>query len=79
MDERILRLPAVKQRTGLSRSKIYFDVARGVFPEPISIGPRAVGWLESEISAWLAERIKASRPAGSRCSVRIAGGHHVEK
>ncbi len=65
MDDRILRLPAVKQRTGLSRSKIYCDVARGVFPRPISLGPRAVGWLASEISAWLAERIEVSRPTGS--------------
>lgn len=58
----ILRLPAVKARTGLSRSTIYLRMAQGTFPKQISLGSRAVGWLESEIDAWVDSRIKESRP-----------------
>ena len=59
----ILRLPAVKLRTGLSRSTIYAKVARGKFPKPISLGPRAVGWLESEVTQAIEQWVNASRPA----------------
>lgn len=61
MSHVILRLPAVKLRTGLSRSTIYLRVAQGTFPAPISLGERAVGWVESEIDAWLDHRIVESR------------------
>jgi prophage regulatory protein len=57
----ILRLPIVKARTGLSRSTIYLRVAEGRFPAPVSLGGRAVGWIESEVNDWLTERIEASR------------------
>jgi prophage regulatory protein len=57
----ILRLPSVKTRTGLSRSTIYLRVSQGMFPKPVSLGGRAVGWLESEIEGWIAERVKSSR------------------
>jgi prophage regulatory protein len=57
----ILRLPAVKTRTGLSRSTIYLRVAAGNFPKPISLGARAVGWVETEVEAWLAGQIELSR------------------
>jgi prophage regulatory protein len=49
MADSILRLPAVKTRTGLSRSTIYLRVSQGVFPKPVSLGGRAVGWVEAEI------------------------------
>ena len=58
---RILRLPAVKARTGLSRSSIYLWIAQGRFPKPISLGDRAVGWVESEVNEWLNRQIEASR------------------
>lgn len=59
----ILRLPIVKARTGLSRSTIYLRVAEGSFPAPVSLGGRAVGWIEAEVNDWLAKRIEASRKA----------------
>lgn len=59
----ILRLPTVKARTGLSRSTIYLRIAEGSFPRPISLGGRAVGWIESEIDDWLKEQIETSRKA----------------
>lgn len=57
----ILRLPAVKARTGLSRSTIYQHVAGGSFPRPVSLGARAVGWVESDIDGWISRKIEESR------------------
>lgn len=59
----ILRLPAVKARTGLSRSSIYLRITEGTFPRPVNLSARAVGWVEDEIQEWLEQRIKARRKA----------------
>ena len=68
----ILRLPAVKTRTGLSRSTIYLRISEGNFPKPISLGGRAVGWVESDIQAWLQQKIDATRK-NERVSRRPGG------
>ena len=57
----ILRLPAAKAATDLSRSTIYTRMAAGTFPKPIPLGERAVGWVSSEINAWIQQRIAESR------------------
>ena len=54
---RILRLPAVIDKTGLSRSQVYRELGQ----MRIKLGPNTAGWIESEIENWLAERIAASR------------------
>ncbi len=61
MTHTVLRLPAVKARTGLSRSTIYLRVSQGAFPAPVSLGGRAVGWLDAEVNAWLTAQIEKSR------------------
>lgn len=61
MTHNILRLPAVKIRTGLSRSSIYLRISNNEFPASVSLGGRAVGWLEEDINNWLDEKINASR------------------
>ena len=57
----ILRLPTVRSRTGLSRSTIYLRIKEGTFPPPVSLGPRAVGWIDTEIQQWLEKQIESSR------------------
>jgi prophage regulatory protein len=57
----ILRQKQVQMRTGLSRSTIYLRIAEGNFPTPISLGARAVGWLDTEVDAWLARQVDLSR------------------
>jgi len=59
----ILRLLAVLDRTGLSRSTTYLRISEGRFPKPVSLGGHAVGWIEAEINAWLNQQIEASRKA----------------
>lgn len=60
----ILRLPAVKKKTGQSRSTIYDKMKRREFPAPVKIGQRAVGWVEAEVEAWLKTRM-AARDGGA--------------
>lgn len=59
--DRILRLPDVKARTGLSRSSIYAFIKEGRFPQHIALGERCVGWYESEVDAWVASRQRVNR------------------
>jgi prophage regulatory protein len=61
MTHKILRLPDVKKTTGLSRSSIYLRIANNEFPKAISLGGRAVGWLNSDIDEWINQRIEESR------------------
>lgn len=58
---RFVRLPEVKALTGLSRSTVYERIREGQFPKPVGLGGRNVGWVESEVSAWIEGRIAASR------------------
>jgi prophage regulatory protein len=60
----VLRLPSVVQQTGLSRSAIYQRIKDGNFPKSISLGSRAVGWLSSDIQAWIKSRLAATRMEG---------------
>jgi len=57
----VLRWPEVAKIVPISRSHAHALAAQGKFPKPIKLGPRASGWLESEINAWLAERVAQSR------------------
>lgn len=57
MANTILRLPAVKAETGASRSTIYLRIQQGLWPRPVRLGPRSVGWPKSEIAAINAARI----------------------
>ncbi len=61
--ERLLRLPEVVLRTGLSRSSIYARIATHQFPAPVSLGARAVGWPSSLVDTWIGERIAQSTNA----------------
>ena len=61
MTHTILRLPAVKLETGLSRSTLYLRIANGVFTHPVSLGGRAVGWPAHEVIALNAARIAGKR------------------
>ena len=57
MAHTILRIPAVKTQSGLSRSTIYLRIAQGLWTKPVSLGARAVGWPSDEVAAINAARI----------------------
>ncbi len=54
---KIIRRPAVVERTGLPVSSLYLLIAQGRFPKPVPISERSVGWVEAEVDAWLEARI----------------------
>jgi prophage regulatory protein len=58
---KVLRLPEVTARVGLKRASIYQYIQTGRFPKPVPLGPRAVGWLEHEVEAWLVTCVKNRR------------------
>lgn len=53
----ILRLPAVKAESGASRSTIYLRIQQRLWPKPVKLGPRCVGWPASEVAAINSARI----------------------
>ncbi|EHH0683512.1 AlpA family transcriptional regulator [Vibrio vulnificus] len=61
MSHKIMRLPEVIKMTGLSRSTIYLRMSKGSFPLSISLGERAVGWLETDIEQWLEKCVAVSK------------------
>ncbi|WP_318465083.1 AlpA family transcriptional regulator [Photobacterium leiognathi] len=60
---KIIRLPEVIDKTGLSRSFIYKCMSEGCFPKSISLGKNSVGWIEAEVEQWISERITLSKAA----------------
>ena len=61
---KLIRLPEVRRPVPLSRSTIYLLASKGEFPKPVSIGPRAVAWVESEVDASAKAKIGAAREEG---------------
>jgi prophage regulatory protein len=54
---KIIRLRNVETKTGKKRSAIYDDIAKGIFPRQVKLGPKSVGWIEDEIDAWIKARV----------------------
>ena len=56
MQDRLLRRREVEKITGMSRSSIYQQMQEGEFPRPVKVGPAAVRWKSSDITAWIESR-----------------------
>ena len=69
---KILRLNEVKTMTGLSRSTIYSEMAKGNFPKQLQLtGARSVGWYESAIIQWVESRRRGRRQLNSHLKLLI--------
>lgn len=55
-DDRIYRLGSVTERVGLSKATLYKMIKAGLFPNSKRLGTRSVGWLASDITAWIESR-----------------------
>ena len=76
MIDTVLRFPRVRERVGgLSKSWIYQEITEGRFPMPIKLGGRAVGWLESEVNAWLLSRVEQSRGKKAEVTLPVIQGN----
>ena len=56
---RILRYPQVIEISGLSRRSIERRINDGVFPVPVQLGARAVGFRSDEIEEWIKAQPRA--------------------
>jgi prophage regulatory protein len=63
-----LRLPQVKARTGLGKTKIYELQAAGDFPMRVKITAYAVGWVEEQVDAWCDKRLELNIPLPVRAA-----------
>ena len=54
---RFIKMKEVMAKTGLAKSTVYKHIADNQFPNSVSLGKRAVAWLESEVEEWMLERI----------------------
>jgi prophage regulatory protein len=57
MPTTILRFPSVRAATGCSRTTIHRRIHDGLFPRPVNLGAKAVGWPAHEIEAINTARI----------------------
>lgn len=66
--DRILKPSVTADTVGLSLPHLYKMAREGRFPRPVKVGPKASGFLESEVKAFMAERIRERDqvPAGKR-------------
>lgn len=70
MAHKILRMPSVMEKTGLSRSAIYQRMMQETFPKSIPIGRRAVGWLEADVEKWVDRCVERAQGIPASSGVR---------
>ena len=54
-----IRLPKVKELTGLSKTTIWRHARAGAFPRAVLLTDGTAGWIEDEVDAWISNRIAA--------------------
>ncbi|EPG4626629.1 helix-turn-helix transcriptional regulator [Citrobacter koseri] len=59
--DRFLRLRQVEEKIGFGKSWIYRQIQLQQFPPSIRLNSRHVAWLESEVDAWIHQRIRLTR------------------
>lgn len=55
----VLNIDQVAERTSLGRTAIYEAIAGHGFPKPVPLVGRRVGWIESEVDAWIESRARS--------------------
>lgn len=60
-NNRLIRRKEVQEKTGLGASSIYAMMKTGDFPQCLNLSERRVAWIESDIDAWIAERVTNHR------------------
>ena len=56
IQEKIIRFPELRERTGLSRATIFRLERNGNFPKRRKIAAHSIGWILEEIIAWIDSR-----------------------
>ena len=69
---RILRIPEVSKKTGLSPSSIYKQIRLGQFPKGIKLTARAIGWSSEVVQLWIEDKV-------SDCACKDALRHRTDQ
>jgi prophage regulatory protein len=69
---RIIRKPEVLARVGFSDQQLTNLEECGEFPRRIQTGLRSVGWLEHEVTDWIAEKMRQREDTVKMEEQRIA-------
>ena len=83
MGDRFLSMSEVLDRICLSKTHLYRKINAGQFPRPVPLGPQKVAFLESEVEAWMSDRLRArEREEGAearreRARYSVSGAEHV--
>lgn len=65
-DEEVLRWPDVHRIVKLSRTTVQKLEKLGKFPRRIRLTDYSIGWLRSDVAAWMASRRSTTTPAAER-------------
>jgi len=65
MNNHVWRWPTVQQASGLSRTTAWRLEKEGLFPSRRQLSPNAVGWLQTEVEAWINSRNQVKTAARS--------------
>jgi len=60
-DLMLLDIHEVRRRVSLGTSTIYRMMDAGSFPSSVTLAPRTVRWLKSEIDTWISEKTSVRR------------------
>lgn len=72
---RLIKLKEVIHITTLGRSTIYKYMADNNFPKAVSLGDRAVAWVEEEVQDWMMAKIEGRYSTLKPVELADAGGH----
>jgi prophage regulatory protein len=59
--DRFLTKPEVLRITGFSAATLWREVRAGRFPAPVALSAKRIGFLQSEIEAWVSNKVQARR------------------
>ena len=56
---KLIRLPVVLEKTGLTRTRLYVLITKSEFVQPVKLSAngRAIAFPEAEVDAWIADRM----------------------
>ena len=70
---KILRIKEVTEKTSMCRSQIYQLMDTGEFPQSVRLGPRSVGWVDTEVDNWIKSRItERDTPHGTEQTTTVS-------
>jgi prophage regulatory protein len=76
---RLLSTAVVLDRVCMSKTQLYRLITAGEFPKPVPIGRQRIGFLESDVNAWIDARLRlrdegAGAESRRQRAIRAVGG-----